>query len=272
MADRKEYWETRLQQNTGLLGVGHIRQTQSWNSAMYGVKKRVLRRVLRSTGVNPRTARVADIGSGTGFVVDLWYAEGASRVTGVDLTDHAVALLRSRYPEGHFFQLDIGEAGATVPGAPFDVISANEVLFHIVDDERYDNAMRNIHDMLSPGGFFVFSDNFVRHGELRTPHQASRSLERIHGAVTGAGLRVVRRAPMFLLMGYPVDSSSTTHQDMWRRTIGRAARSERWGPVLGRVLTPVELVATRLCAEGPTVEFMLCQRPPESALSSRLQD
>jgi SAM-dependent methyltransferase len=271
MADRKEYWETRLQQNTGLLGVGHIRQTQSWNRAMYGVKKRVLRRVLRSTGVDPQTARVLDIGSGTGFVVDLWYAEGASRVTGVDLTDHAVGLLRARYPEGQFFQLDIGEAGATVAGAPFDVISANEVLFHIVDDERYDNAMRNIHDMLSPGGFLVFSDNFVRHGELRTPHQASRSSERIHAAVTGAGLRVVRRVPMFLLMGYPVDSSSR-HQDIWRRTIGRAARSQGWGTVLGRVLTPVELVATRLSAEGPTVEFMLCQRPPESPLPSRLQD
>jgi 2-polyprenyl-3-methyl-5-hydroxy-6-metoxy-1,4-benzoquinol methylase len=267
MADRKEYWETRLQENSGLQGVGHIRQSQSWNTAMYRVKKRVLRRVLRSTGVDLRTARALDIGSGTGFVVDVLYAEGARCVTGVDITDHAVGLLRARHPQGQFFQLDVGEPNATVPGAPFDVVTANEVLFHIVDDERYDNAIRNIHDMLLPGGFFVFSDNFVRHGELRTPHQASRSSERIHAAVRAAGLRVVRRVPMFLLMGYPVDSSSTKHQDRWRGTIGRAARSERWGPVLGAALTPLELIATRLFREGPTVEFMLCQRPAESPLA-----
>ena len=67
----------------------------------------------------------------------------------------------------HAMRLDIG-----APLAPcfveelgrFQAISAYDVLFHIVDDARYERAIQNISALLSPGGVFFFSDLFL-HGE-----------------------------------------------------------------------------------------------------------
>jgi SAM-dependent methyltransferase len=259
--DRKQYWEERLRANAGLRGVGHISHSYSWNGWAYRVKKRGLHRLVRLARLDMPRARVLDIGSGTGFGIEFWLSRGVASVSGVDLTDHAVEHLRINFPELLFFQGDIGDPQFDLPGAPFDMVSAMEVLFHITDDNRYRRAFCNIKDALRPGGYLVFSDNFLRHGELRTAHQASRRHEDIMAAVREAGLEPVKRIPMFMFMGYPVDTTNARRQQIWRRTVGRAARSDRWGAVFGFLLAPVELVATAVASEGPTVELLLCRRP-----------
>ena len=47
-------------------------------------------------------------------------------------------------------------------GASFDAVSAFDVLFHIVDDAAYGRAFQNIASLLKPGGWFLWSDNFLK--------------------------------------------------------------------------------------------------------------
>lgn len=259
--DRQSYWEDRLRKNAGLRGAGHISHSYSWNGWAYRVKKRVLRRLVTRAPLDVSNARVFDVGSGTGFAIEFWRDLGVGEITGSDITHFAVGNLQAEYPAARFFQLDIGGPAITVPGAPFTIVSAFEVLFHIVDDERFERALHNIYDLLEPGGHLIFSDNFLRYGELRTQHQASRTHGHIMAAIERAGFRCIRRAPMFVLMGYPVDSPSARRQQLWRRTVGRAARSERYGGAVGALLAPFEMMLTRLFTQGPTVELVVCRRP-----------
>jgi len=147
------------------------------------------RRRFGGTSLRPEGVRVLDVGSGTGFYVDLWHTLNAGHVTGSDLTEVAVDQRRRRYSSDSFVQFDVGAAHPFRPGE-FGVVSMMDVLYHIVDDARFERAFLNAFDVLAPGGLLIFSENFVRHGAVRIPHQASRTIRDIENAVTTAGFEV----------------------------------------------------------------------------------
>ena len=59
------------------------------------------------------------------------------------------------------------------------MISAMDVLFHIVDDDGYAQAIHNLARMLAPGGLLVFTENLLHGRTDRAEHQTSRSLEAV---------------------------------------------------------------------------------------------
>src|SRR5829696_5730512 len=98
---------------------------------MYRVRRHVFLRTLRPL-VTPRM-RVLDVGSGTGFYIDRWHELGVSSVTGADLTETAVEQLRRRYPADRFVRFDVTEEGAPLEPGSFELVSAMDVLFHVVE-------------------------------------------------------------------------------------------------------------------------------------------
>lgn len=261
--DPRQYWEERLRRDCDLAGVGYRRLGRFYNAWMYRVRARVFARVVRSLPVDWRHARVLDVGSGTGFYVEQWHRLGVPRVTGVDLTDAAVEALRRGFPEDHFEQLDIGQplaSGCSLLATPFDAVSAMDVLFHVVDDAAYAQAFRNLATLLAPGGWLLWSDNFVHHGTERVPHQVSRSLAESTGAVEAAGFEVVRRVPMFVVMNYPADSRSRLAKLAWTGLVAPAALAEPLGWLVGAALYPLELALVRAMRESPSTEMMVCRK------------
>ena len=262
----QDYWERRLRDHFSLEAVGYLRLGRRFNEWMYRVRGDVFDRVAAEEGWRRESGRpplrVADVGAGTGFYVDRWLRLGAE-VTGVDLTAVAVETLAGRFPAGRFVQADIGlslgEPLASEAGR-YDVISAFDVLFHIVDDALYERALANIATLLKPGGTFVWSDNFVHQPTVRVRHQVSRSLADISSALNRAGLETVRRVPMFVLMNYPADTTSRLAQWAWTAMVAPAMASDRLGGALGALLYPLErrLVASR--AESASTELMICRR------------
>ena len=53
---------------------------------------------------------------------------------------------------------------------------------------------RRLYDLLAPGGVLVFSENFLHAGELRAPHQRSRTLAQVERVVRAAGFAVLAGA------------------------------------------------------------------------------
>jgi SAM-dependent methyltransferase len=246
--------------NRGFAAVGFGGLGVGFNSWMYRVRRRILRRALRRAGLSAEGATVFDVGAGTGFYVGEWLKLGASSVTGSDLSAAAVAGLRRAFPRAEFAQWDIAEASRPASGPQYDLVSAFDVLFHIVDDARYVRALANIADLTRPGGHFLLSDNFLHGSALRGRHQVSRSLQEIDEALEAAGFERVLRLPVFFLLNTPVDSQSRLLRLSWRLVSRTCYRSHRAGSALGAVLFLPELLLTALAREGPSTELVVCRR------------
>lgn len=256
----RDFWQDRLSQDWSETGVGYRALGKQFNMWMYRLRREVFLREIRESPIDPASSRVFDIGSGTGFYVRLWKELGAAEITGSDITAAAVANLRERFPEHEFHEFDATDPQLPVPEGSFDVVNAMDILFHITDDAGHDQAIRNAWRLLRPGGWFVFSENFLHVPEQRGPRQANRSRHRIERSLLGAGFEVVRHAPMFVLMNAQVDSG-------WlrRRAWGAAMRAATSLPPLGwaagAALYPLEKRLVRAMPEGPSTELMICRKP-----------
>jgi len=258
----RDYWESRLSQHYSLTGVGYRRLGLRFNEWMYRLRARVFARVAGSLGADWPAANVLDVGSGTGFYVEQWHRLGVPRVTGFDITTTAVAGLAARFPTDRFRQVDIGQALEPDLAAldPFDAVSAMDVLFHIVDDDQYGRAFANIARLVRPGGWFLWSDNFLRHTTERVEHQVSRSLADSERLVRSAGFEIVGRVPMFVLMNYPADTRSRVAKLAWTAMVAPAALAEPLGWLVGAALYPIDLWLTGHTRESPTTEIMICRK------------
>lgn len=258
----KEYWENQLQKNWDLVGVGCTPLGYPYNKWLYRVRKKVFLRCVASLNLNYEQIRVADIGSGTGFYIDIWKSVGVKSVVGYDITKCAVKNLRDKYPEFSFHELDIGGSlkAQGFINQHYDVISAFDVLFHIVDDKRFENAIRNIYEMLETNGLFIFSDNFLHSETNRTRNQVSRSLKEIESILTNVGFQVLKRAPMFVLMNYPIDTENRIVKHAWQLMTFPITKLKISGVLLGSVLYPAELLLTSVLKESPTTEIMICRK------------
>jgi SAM-dependent methyltransferase len=258
--DPGRYWEEMHRSNVGFAAVGFGVLGPPFNTSMYRVRRRVLRRAVRRADLRVRGASVLDVGTGTGFYVREWQRLGAGAVTGLDVSTAAVARLRREIPDARFLEADVADPTPDALSGGFDIVSAFDVLFHIVDDERFSRAMENLGRLTRPGGHLLLSENFLRGSTLRHRHQVSRTREEIHDALTASGFEIVLRLPMFVLLNTPVDSESRPLRLFWRGLAGTSRRSHRLGGLLAAALYLPELALTAVVREGPSTELLVCRR------------
>lgn len=109
--------------------------------------------------------RLLDVGSGTGhwidFMRDTFYAR---RCFGVEITARMAAHLREKYAareEVTILERDVSEPdfGPELLGGAVDYVTAIGVMFHIVDDERWAQAVRNLSRCLKVGGLLLVGED-----------------------------------------------------------------------------------------------------------------
>lgn len=260
MSTSRELWERRLADDFTLSGVGYQALGPAFNTWMYRVRRHVFRRSVRALGLRPEQADVLDVGSGTGFYLDCWRELGVRSVSGCDLTEAAVDRLRRRYPDVALHRVDIaGPLPAELAPGSYDAVSCMDVLFHITDDDAYQQAIRNLALLVRPGGWVLLTDNFLHGPAMRRPHQVSRPATETLGALEAAGLRVVRRTPAFVLMNTPIDAAPRW-QRLWSLAARRLTRRPATGWLAGALLYPLETLLVRVVREGPSTELAVSQR------------
>ena len=260
--DAKEYWSDRLEERFSLMGVGWLSLGEPFNRWMYRVRRHVFLRTAKPLLDGLDAPTVLDVGSGTGFYVQRWQELGAASVTASDLTDVAARKLAAEFPAADVRQLDVtGDLPDDLLGR-FDVVSAMDVLFHIVDDKAYVAALMNLGRLVKPGGHVILSENLLHGPEQRAVHQVSRTKGTIEGALATAGLQPVTRRPMFVLMNTPVDRPSRLQRAAWDLTAAGARRSRLGSQALGAALYPFELALVSVLREGPSTEVLVCRRLP----------
>ena len=257
----KDYWEKRLEKNWGLHGVGCIGYGHYYNNWLYYIRERVFNNHISALNLDFEQIKVLDIGSGTGFYLDVWKSLGVKSITGSDITSIAIDRLKKLYPEFSIVQLDIGSllTGQEFE-SQFDVITAFDVLFHIVDDDNFRRAIFNISQLLAPGGYFIFSDNFIHGKTIRSLHIVSRSVEEINSLLKEAGFRIIKRAPMFFLMNAPADTKGRLPLLIWKLLMAPVRIINLLGIFYGVLLFPIEVFLIKFLKESPTTEMMICQK------------
>jgi SAM-dependent methyltransferase len=265
--DAKNYWETRLREHPGLCGVGNTCLGRSYIQWLYKVRRAVFLHLLSSLKTHLRTAHVFDVGSGTGFYLELWKQLGVSGVTGCDITEIAVARLGRALPWARILRLDIGDSLPTSELGRYDIVSAFDVLFHIVEEERYERAIRNVCALLRPGGMLLFSDLLPRNGVHRVEHVVFRPMKDVTALLAKTGFEVVCHVPMLVVMEEPLDSANQWYCFLWKMMTYPVKHSEFAGFVIGGMLYPLELILTKVFTESPTTEIVVCRKPGQEAFA-----
>jgi 2-polyprenyl-3-methyl-5-hydroxy-6-metoxy-1,4-benzoquinol methylase len=105
-------------------------------------------RAVRSVAAN--RLRILDVGCGPGWYTSKLAAFG--EVTGIDLSEEAINMARSRYPDIQFIAGNVYDY--SLPSGHFDIAISQEVIDHVEDSSTF---VERVAEVLKPGGHLVLS-------------------------------------------------------------------------------------------------------------------
>jgi SAM-dependent methyltransferase len=198
--------------------VGHPDMGRTWNAWAYRLRKRAVVEELERLGVLRRDPSVFEAAYGVGYYLELWRTIGCKRVAGMDISERAHRSCSARFPE---FELHLGAlqglgrtAGWENLKGSFDVATAIDVLYHIVDDDNAAAAVAALADIVRPGGTLIITDKVTG---LRDVYPESdivtrRPVSWYAGILQARGFTLAETRPIFWCMdppAHPVGAASS---------------------------------------------------------------
>ena len=235
--DAKSYWNARLDGDLSLGTIGFKTFGQKYNCWLYRMRSIVFDEVVHDLPIKWGDIYVREIGPGGGFYIEKWQQLGVKRLNGIDISNYACEYLGGKFPEYEFLADDATNKDIWADDE-YDVISAFDVLFHIVDDEKYIRLLRLISESLKHGGYFLFTESFGR-TERRQFHYVSRNKPQMMKILDNIGLQLVRQQPVFAIMNMP-ENAGRLAKMAWKATFTPLALINGLGDLYGRILFPIE--------------------------------
>ena len=146
------YWEQRHRTHNFWAAGGHRSWDKRTNETFYYVRLGLLLRLLLNRFGPKKGLRILDAGCGRGWLTGQLKALGYD-VVGVDQSAEAVRRAQRTYP-AEFFLAALHEFS---PNRQFDAIVSMDVLYHLTDDEQWEQSLRNLSQLLTQDGVFIFS-------------------------------------------------------------------------------------------------------------------
>lgn len=268
--DVASYWESRLARQFNLAGVGYLSLGETYNRHMYRLRRWRLAKRLSELGLSARGKRVLDLGAGTGYFVEFWSEQLPGRLEALDITETAVARLTEKFPDVTVHKADISAPGLTLPGT-FDLISAFDLLFHIVDDEAFARAVDFIARQLAPGGYAVLTVGYTKSTPPQpSTHYHARTEAEYAAAFARAGLELVTAEPLFVTMNAPLDPTRVedpelrdTYADLWKATeelFGSQELAPRHAELAARMAFLHEQIHLKTGAPSPSAKLVIARK------------
>ena len=202
----KEYWESRLSNSFDLTGVGQKGFDDIYNLKAYKARIRGLDQLLKESGVKPQDLRILDIGVGTGFYIDFWKKLGAAEIVGLDISGKSVSELKARYPQYRFIETDISDSETLVGERTFDIITAFDVFFHIVDEKLFQRALENLRSLAHEDSVILILDVFSKSPVAQAAaHVRFRTYRYYQEALNASGMEIKHVKPVFYFLAPPID-------------------------------------------------------------------
>src|SRR6266700_5997575 len=258
--DPQRYWEKRLLEHPDITGVGFLGLSPKFVECQYHLRMYQVELILRHYGLTDLAGKsVLDIGSGTGIWLDFWHQHGAGSVAGLDFAQPSTDRLRMQFPNDLIVQSDVSVVPLPLPEAMrFDVVSAFDVLLHIVDLNSFRCAIANLAHHCKPGGRLIISDPILQ-GLGYVPERSSaihnkvRSVAEYQDVLALHGFAIDSIRPATVLLNTPLEAPNrlafTALALCWKTTT-LWGRSNRLARLVGPVATRADQLACRLCSDG----------------------
>lgn len=137
--DGRNYWNDRFTASWSLAGTGHQQFSAGYYRWLYRAKRRALRRTL-----GPLAADSAlDVGSATGWVLRELVRAGW-QVAGCDVVPVAVERLHRELPGISMTLVDAGRDRLPAPDGSLDLVSALDVVYHLVEHEAFSHLLAEV--------------------------------------------------------------------------------------------------------------------------------
>lgn len=234
------YWSSIHSRFRGSLdAVGYAGYGEPFNRETYKLRLKALNHVLRRAQA-PQSGTLLEAAVGVGAYAPLWQELGLSW-TGIDIAESAINDLRKRFPHDRFVTADLTVNCGTLSSEVFDVVTAIDVLYHIIDEGSFVRAIKNLAERVKPGGLLVISDVFPREAYQRVPHVKRRPLRTYATALPG--FTIVAREPVFAVLGDPIRHGSIIDFALftvWRFVSKTARTLPGAGGVVVRALVPLD--------------------------------
>lgn len=270
--DPQRYWEQRLLAHPDITGVGYIGHSPKFVEYQYRSRMDQVELLLRDYGLVDLAERsVLDIGSGIGIWLKFWHQHRASCVVGLDFAQPAIDRLRIQFPNDLIVQSDVSVAPLPLPDATrFDIISAFDVLLHIVDANGFRRAIANLAYHCKSGGWLIISDPILQ-GVGYSPkrsyavHNEVRSLAQYRDVLAFYGFTINSIRPATVLLNAPLEAHNRltfmAFEVCWKMTAAWG-RSNICSHLLGTIASKVDRFACHLYSGGnsPGSKIIIAQK------------
>jgi 2-polyprenyl-3-methyl-5-hydroxy-6-metoxy-1,4-benzoquinol methylase len=249
----RTYWETRLKERFDLTGAGFRRKSAAFNRWVYKVRTEALHELFRKYDWPVKSCAVLDVGCGTGYFIEYWLNRKAHPVVGIDIAETSINRLKEAFPNAEFHLVDLTESPPEID-QKFDYISIFDVLFHIVDDDRFARAIENLASLCKPGCRIFVTDLFGSETVASVKHCRNRSLNIYTDLFSRSGFKLIDLRPLFFVLLPPSRISNAVLR--WAGILIWEAVTwiTRWnifGDLLGRILYNIDSVLRKIFKRGP---------------------
>ncbi|HEX7118977.1 MAG TPA: class I SAM-dependent methyltransferase, partial [Longimicrobiales bacterium] len=227
----------------------YIGYGERYNRYLYRAKVRALRTAVEAHGIEVRGRAVLDLGPGIGFWLRWFESNGATRIAGLEIAEPAVARLRSAFPDAV-----IGHGSISDPwpfDERFDLITAFDVFYHIVDDDAFRSALVEVSKHLAPGGAFVVTDRMGHAEVCPARHVRFRTNSAYRDALADCGLRVEGVYPVYRLLNGALADSRLIRGSRWLRPVAQRVEN---------LAAPALYLLDHLPLRAPNLRLLVARR------------
>lgn len=141
--------------------------------------------------------KVLELGCNTGYISQVLGQQFNCQVWGLEIDEQAAEQARSRCQEVICGDLDLLDLTAAYKGHKFDVVLCGDVIEHLRTPEK---TLKQIHDLLAPGGRIIISIPNCTHASIRLALLSGHFPYRPMGLLDDTHLRFFNRATLELLL------------------------------------------------------------------------
>jgi len=264
----KDYWEDRLSRSMNLEGVGLLGRGIKYNSYLYRSKIRAVEKGLKTIKQGDlRGKSLLDLGSGIGFWVDYFMKQGIASCVGVDITEASIQYLTNRFlgTNTTFVRSDISDPDLPIRlEQQFDIITAIDVLYHVVSDSMLVRTIGNINQLTKPQGWLIFTEVlFSPEGFSNQPHVKWRPRTFWERLLTENGFAIRLQIPVYFFLRKAVSGSRPLRylvNFIYSQITSRISEKHFWGDIYLSSLGTIDQLCISLFARSTSSYVVFAQK------------
>jgi SAM-dependent methyltransferase len=181
-----EFWDTRHRARGPLLSGGHLGFDHQTNQIFYALRLGRMIDVVGDVSSASAPLRILDAGCGKGYFTRAMASFG-HRIDGIDVSEHAIEYCRKLAVDGDSYA--VSTLAAWRPPYLYDVVFSVDVLFHVMDDDLWEESVRNLGTLLRWGGRLALADHGDDHDRIWSNYQKTRAPARYCEVLVPTGFR-----------------------------------------------------------------------------------